>query len=106
MATWLAMQVMGVSEIITFRERLSKVLPFTLFHAASLASANFALTYMYPSYHAPWRQKFCDDFFLRMESIPKMKSCSTTRHPLKILLIPFDSQFSTLASSKHQLGRG
>ena len=32
-------------------ERIEKVLPFTLFHAASLACANFALTYMYPSYH-------------------------------------------------------
>ena len=36
------------------QERVEKVLPFTLFHAASLACANFALTYMYPSYHVPW----------------------------------------------------
>lgn len=49
--TAVSLHLRGDCHFMSIRERVEKVLPFTLFHAASLACANFALTYMYPSYH-------------------------------------------------------
>mmetsp|Transcript_87423 Transcript_87423/g.209155 ORF Transcript_87423/g.209155 Transcript_87423/m.209155 type:complete len:346 (+) Transcript_87423:23-1060(+) len=37
--------------LMGLRERMRKVLPFTVLQAASIASSNMALTYIYPSYH-------------------------------------------------------
>ena len=47
----MSLHLSSASNFMSMAERMEKVLPFTLFHAASLACANFALTYMYPSYH-------------------------------------------------------
>ena len=53
-ATAMSLHLSSASNLMSMAERMEKVLPFTLFHAASLACANFALTYMYPSYHVLW----------------------------------------------------
>lgn len=50
-ATAMSLHLGSASNFMPMAERMEKVLLFTLFHAASLACANFALTYMYPSYH-------------------------------------------------------
>ena len=55
-ATAMSLHLGSASNFMPMAERMEKVLPFTLFHAASLACANFALTYMYPSYHVLWQR--------------------------------------------------